>query len=161
LRTRKFPSAGRLAAASLAMALALPSVLRAEDFCGDIAYLIEQSRAGFAGISSGVEKGGMTLLDASECAVSTSSIPKSYSCTWAFDFRAGATYETYEEIRARLDGCIGEASTTRDDRGVNHPDFYAARHYLLKQTDISVSIKDKGELRKTFVFLRVRAADPG
>ena len=138
-------------------------VARAEDFCTSIDDLIEQSRSQFVDITglpkdqSGDHDATLTLAGASYCAVTKRSKRSLYHCGWEFPHRAEQAYETFDAFVEAAHDCIGPQATVHSDQGVNHPDFYDARRFEMKEAEVSVSVKDKGALGRTFVFIRVRS----
>ena len=80
-----------------------------------------------------------------------------YHCGWEFPHRAEQAYETLDAFVEAAHDCIGPQATVHSDQGVNHPDFYDARRFEMKEAEVSVSVKDKGALGRTFVFIRVRS----
>ncbi len=137
-------------------------VAQAEDFCTSIDRLIDQSRSDFSEIAdkpkgdTGDHEVTLTLAGASYCTVTKQSKSNWYHCGWEFPHRATRAYDTFDELVSRLNDCIGQQATLHEDQSVNHPDFYALRRFELQQADVSVSVKDKGALGSTFVFIRVQ-----
>ena len=100
----------------------------------------------------------LTLAGASSCLVTKKSAQPSYHCAWEFPYRAAPAYDTFDDLVDRLDQCIGRQATLHSDRSVNHPDFYALRRFEMEQAQVSVSVKDKAALDRTFVFVRVQGS---
>ena len=152
----------RLPVTAAAIFSATLGVAHAQDFCAKVDRLIDQSQSGFSKIAAkpkgnaGDHDVTLTLAGASYCSVTRKSKRNWYHCAWEFPHRAKQAYETFEEIAGKLTACIGGRATLHSDRSVNHPDYYASRRYELKQADVSVSVKDKGALGSTFVFVRVQ-----
>ena len=148
--------------ASIMVFLATIGVAQARDFCADIDYLIDQSGSRFADImdkpngNAGDHDVTLALAGASYCSVTKKSKSSSYQCAWEFPYRAQQAYDTFDELVRGVNGCIGERATLHSDRNVNHPDFYALRQYETEQAVVSVSVKDKSALSRTFVFIRVQ-----
>jgi len=147
--------------------LAALGAARAEDFCANIDSLIDQSRSGFAAIAdkpkgdTGDREARLTLAGASTCLVTRKAKRSWYRCAWAFPYRAKRAADTFDALAGKLDGCLARRATPHGDRSVNHPDSYAARRYELEQADVSLSVKDKAGLGKTFVFIRVQGRNGG
>ena len=152
----------RLSVLSAMIFLATLGVAQAQDLCANVDRLIDQSQSGFSKIAAkpkgnaGDHDVTLTLAGASYCTVTKRSKRNWYQCAWEFPHRAEQAYETFEEIAGKLNACIGERATLHSDRSVNHPDYYSSRRYELKRADVSVSVKDKGALGSTFVFVRVQ-----
>ena len=75
------------------------------------------------------------------------------ACRATFDLGVPASRETYEALRREIATCPGLVAAEQD-QGVNHPDFYDAWAYTLPDGAMTLSIKDKSALGKTFVVLR-------
>jgi hypothetical protein len=78
-------------------------------------------------------------------------------CYWSFEFRAPQSVAAFNAVVDAMPGCLEGAAAGPQDQGVNHPNSYDLRRFRDASGQVSVSIKDKGELQKTFVFLRVDA----
>lgn len=73
-------------------------------------------------------------------------------CQWGFDFRAEAASAFYDSLRAEAETCLTAAPPTAD-QPVNHPDSFFLAEFVTEQSRLSVSLKDKGALQQSFVFL--------
>lgn len=78
---------------------------------------------------------------------------RALSCSWPFDYRAQAATDTFVELLDTTTQCLNTDGLT--DQGVNHPDSYDLRTFETDSMQVSISIKDKGALQQTFIFLRV------
>ncbi len=78
---------------------------------------------------------------------------KSLHCMWRFDYRAPEATFAFDALTARVQTCASEPGAK--DTDVNHPDFYDLRVFQVADGDIGVSLKDKGALRQTLVFLNI------
>ena len=142
--------------------LAMIGVSQAQDLCTNIDYLIDQSQSEFVKIlgephgDAGNYYVTRTLSSASYCFVTRKSKMNWYHCGWEFPYRAKHAYDTFDEFVRKMTGCIGQRATVHTDQSVNHPDYYSLRRYQMEQAEVSVSIKDKVSLGKTFVFIRVQ-----
>ncbi len=143
--------------------LTTTGVAQAQDFCTDLQVLMDQSRAQFAEIAgkpsgnAGDHEATLTLTGASYCTVTKKSKRSTYLCGWEFPHRAEHAYGTFDGFVRKVDDCIGRQATVHSDQSVNHPDYYASRRYEMEQAEVSVSVKDKGALGSTFVFVRVQS----
>lgn len=79
---------------------------------------------------------------------------RSVHCMWAFEYREQAASLAFEQLIAGVEQC-GAQGLGRD-QNVSHPDYYDLRRYELGGRGVSVSLKDKGALQQTLVFLNVR-----
>lgn len=90
----------------------------------------------------------------SDCAVSLDlSGAKALNCAWDFPFRDGTAREVFAGTLARLQVCFGADATL--DQPVNHPDFYDLRVFQTELGEVGLSLKDKGALQRSYVFLRI------
>ena len=76
------------------------------------------------------------------------------SCHWVFDFRDAEARAFAADIWDTLKVCRDGVSLEEDQR-VNHPDSYDLQSWRTREGTYSISIKDKGALNQTFVFLRL------
>ena len=79
-------------------------------------------------------------------------------CYSEHGFRSDQATKLAERIEAEIAICFN-APARQADAGVNHPDSYAARWFDVDGARISLSVKDKGALDKTLVFLRIADAE--
>lgn len=75
------------------------------------------------------------------------------SCHWTFGFRDPAALTFADELWTELTVCRGGAHRA-DDQRVNHPDSYDLREWAAERGVYAISVKDKGALNSTLVFLR-------
>ena len=142
--------------------LAMIGVTQARDLCTDIDYLIDQAQSEFAKIvgepngDAGDYSVTRTLSGASYCFVTKKSKRNWYHCSWEFPYRAKDAFDTFDEFVREMSECIGQHATVHADQSVNHPDYYSLRRYEMEQAEVSVSVKDKVSLGRTFVFIRVQ-----
>ncbi len=54
--------------------------------------------------------------------------------------------------------CFEGISKALTDEGVDHPDSYYQRQYMLENVAVSVSIKDQIRLQETYVFVGIQGA---
>ncbi|MEH6647967.1 hypothetical protein [Sulfitobacter sp.] len=84
---------------------------------------------------------------------------KSLHCMWAFAYRSDAATEAFETLLRQVANCGGES--VMRDQDVNHPDFYDLHLFTFADSTVGVSLKDKGALSQTLVFLTfVKVAKP-
>lgn len=76
-------------------------------------------------------------------------------CGWTFDYRAIDAQTAFEQTIAAVTSCLGPSARVTPDQDVNHPDFYDLQTFTTEDNTISVSLKDKGALQQTLVFVRV------
>ena len=118
-------------------------------------------------IASSVASAACGTLDALDDVVEKRAGPQGWNCSGiltlsgadgavcyqAFDFRDAAANELAQVIWGEIKECR-DGSAMPQDAQVNHPDSYDLRAWTSGDRIYSVSVKDKGALRKTFVFLR-------
>jgi hypothetical protein len=135
---------------------------QARDLCESIKQLIDQSHAGFLDImdepdtDAGDHDVNLILTDASYCRVTKTSKRSSYHCGWEFPHRAQTAYDAFDDFARRVDRCIGQHAAQHSDQSVNHPDTHALRRFETPSAEVSVSVKDKSALGRTFVFIRIQ-----
>lgn len=125
------------------LALAAPALA---DTCDDLNALRADQAA------------SVPLIAQADCAtVLTLGAGAALHCNWAHPFRAASAQDQFDELVAQVSACMGPATEKPRDLAVNHPDSYDLRQYSDDQGSIAISLKDKGALQQTLVFLRVGA----
>ncbi|MEP6266757.1 MAG: hypothetical protein ABJ139_05415 [Paracoccaceae bacterium] len=76
-------------------------------------------------------------------------------CFWSFPYRSDAARAFFEGTVKDISECTMVTSEPLDESAVNHPDSYDLRRFEEGGKVISISLKDKGALQKTVVFLRM------
>ncbi len=79
---------------------------------------------------------------------------RAYHCGWAFAYRSSRASETFNMLNRDIRRCLGPLETGMKDVHVNHPDSYDLRQYFKDGVTISLALKDKASLQKTYVLLR-------
>lgn len=80
-----------------------------------------------------------------------------YFCALEYEFRARAARQMYEELAKELTHCFGTDAVVPSGPAVNHPDSYDQTVVAVEGRQVSVALKDKGALQKTYVFVRLPA----
>lgn len=80
---------------------------------------------------------------------------KVMNCHWAFAFRDDQARAMFDALVEQIQACDGTRTVLEQDQRVNHPDSYDLRKFVYTDISIDVSLKDKGALQQTFVFLRI------
>ena len=75
-------------------------------------------------------------------------------CYWTFAFRSDAAREWFAEHAELLRQCA-DGPVSVEGATVNHPDSFDQMTAKVEDRDVSLSLKDKGALSQTLVFLRV------
>lgn len=76
-------------------------------------------------------------------------------CAWGFGYRAPEAAAAFTGVLEAMTTCFGPQIAV--DAAVNHPDSFDLRQFDIAGGAASVSLKDKGALQETFVFIRVSA----
>ena len=82
----------------------------------------------------------------------------SINCAWPFAYRASDATQAFDALIDDVPACFETQQAAINDKDVNHPDFYDLRIFEVPEGEIGISLKDKGGLQKTYVFLRVTPA---
>ena len=99
------------------------------------------------------------LPDAEKCMMAQSlSGGNAYHCSWKFPYRDVAANVTFNTFNQMMRDCFSDGVEAIEDLGVNHPDSYHQRQFFVDQAVVRVSIKDKGTLQETYVFISVQGA---
>ena len=77
-------------------------------------------------------------------------------CALEFPYRSQAATDAFDALLIDLTTCLGPTAIMTADQTVNHPDAYDLREFVLDGRSYAVSIKDKGALQQTLVFVRVQ-----
>jgi len=77
-------------------------------------------------------------------------------CSWSFGYRAQAAEIVFRGLLDAVTACLGPDAVMTTDTSVNHPDTYTLRTFSLDGQEISLSLKDKGALQQSLVFVRVQ-----
>ena len=127
----------------------------AEITCGDLQKLTSLAQDNFEySTRSSAEP---PRLGADECSIALGEArTQIYFCSWRFDYRSGEARQFFGELERRLIACLKPSSPARDDQPVNHPDSFIQQTYAVNGVDLSMSVKDKSPLQKTFVFFRMQ-----
>lgn len=80
------------------------------------------------------------------------------NCNWSFAYRSEAALAAFESVIAEVTECLGPDAVQSTDQQVNHPDAYDLRMFQVDGQEFAVSLKDKGALQQTLIFLRVPIA---
>ena len=76
-------------------------------------------------------------------------------CVLEFSYRSEDAARVFEALVQEITACVGRSATVTTDQSVNHPDAYDLREFQNGTQAYAVSIKDKGALQQTLVFVRV------
>lgn len=80
-----------------------------------------------------------------------------YFCSWSFPFRSGEARQLFTALNEQIGSCLNIGPATASDKPVNHPDSFWLNTFRLKKSELSISVKDKSNLDKSLLFLRVQS----
>ena len=127
----------------------------AEITCGDVQKLASLAQQNFA--KSADHFGDLPRLGADECSIALGEAgARIYFCSYGFDYRSGQARQFFGELERELIACLKPSSAPQVDQRVNHPDSFVQQTYSVDGVDLSMSVKDKSPLQKTFVFFRMQ-----
>lgn len=140
-----------------AFALSLGSPVQAEGLCNTLGDLLA-----FAGAEQIGAKIEITKQSGSAtCTLARSHLmPPAAHCNWAYPFRSPQATGAFEALFDEVAVCLGPDATPTSDDGVNHPDTYDLRRFEGQGMAVDVSLKDKGALQQSYVFLKVGPLNP-
>ncbi len=81
-------------------------------------------------------------------------------CNWPHPYRADTAQAQFDALIALTTGCLGAGAVQPQDLAVNHPDFYDLRQFSDALGEVAISLKDKGALDQTYVFMRFSPPTP-
>ncbi|WP_162798547.1 hypothetical protein [Sulfitobacter sp. SK012] len=154
---RPFAPPARNFAMIVAASLVFSGQARADGFCNDLHIFAKQA----VSIDHDVLVPPSLMPNSAPPTCGTSrglSGNSSVHCYWAFDYRSKAARMSFERLHADVSNCAGPSAAPDHEASVNHPDSYQLHQFELDQDKISISLKDKGALQKTLVFLRIERA---
>ena len=130
----------------------------ADGFCRDLATLLGLAEHNDPSTTSIITMGlPSSLSTQTKCSRSLSQTgAHAINCAWPFSYRSAEAQAAFGDILSELSKCLGTNASESQDLGVNHPDFYDLREFRFDRGEVGVSIKDKGALQQTYVFLRVQ-----
>ncbi len=85
----------------------------------------------------------------------------SLHCAWAFPYRSAAATEAFATLDTRLRSCLSARPAKSARQPVNHPDSFHQREYDTVKTSLSLALKDKAALNRTYLFLGVTTTRRG
>ncbi len=109
---------------------------------GDVRISLPDAAAGTASCRSSLALGGA----------------RSLNCHWTFAYRSDEAQTAFEGATSSLERCFNGQAQPIADQAVNHPDFYDLKVFQHPQGEVGISLKDKGALAQTLIFLRVAPA---
>jgi len=133
----------------------------AGSICDDLQRSIDESVSGFATIEHELIDGAanewsttFVIRGASDCSLTRDVKRASYQCEWEYELGDTAARTALAAMTNEVASCLGQSSSRGDD-SVNHPDFFAAQYFEIDHGQVSVSLKDKNALAKTYVTVGV------
>ena len=129
--------------------------------CADVRFLVEQSTTNFSSIRKETkgEPGGLqttfVLEGAEYCLIIEQVKTDSYRCTWKYSYGDKLAGEDFEKLASGIRECLGSGVIVREDMAVNHPDTYESYLLTLPGTAARISLKDKIEMKSTYVSFTI------
>jgi hypothetical protein len=132
----------------------------ADTFCADVEALTGSGASG-ATQAFVLPKGlsaAMTVSErAAECRTSLALSGGSHvHCNWSFGYRSDQAKQVFQGLISAVATCLGPEAAMTTESSVNHPDAYDLRMFDRGGQEFAVSLKDKGALQQTLVFVRVQ-----
>ena len=75
------------------------------------------------------------------------------TCYWVHDYRAPSARIQFDLMQGQIESCLGKDAALPADLAVNHPDSFILNQYAGQGLQVSLSLKDKGGLNQTLIFL--------
>lgn len=145
---------------SITLIFVSASIAQAGSFCTKLEEIAKYPSAHTQTITPSVlfpESFSKPAIAASEAACKISATSQyMLTCTWQFSYRAAEATSTFDTLRGLAQSCADDPAGFTKDQNVNHPDYYEAYYFGFNENTLSVSIKDKGALQKTYVVLRMK-----
>lgn len=123
----------------------LSAILAASPALADCAGLLKRDAAAAASLFA---------PDTAICPTAQQTTGEALFCYSEHPFRSETALIRAEQLETELSACFAAVPTIADVT-VNHPDSYDVRHFNVQGARISLSVKDKGALGKTLIFLRI------
>ncbi len=141
--------------AALLLAPATAGAAAAQDLCAEIAPLVALAGSPADRGSQGKCNAEVPGLGDASCQVANRSGGSISYCQWVFPYRSVEATATFRDFARQLESCFGTEAVQGAGPGVNHPDSYAQRRYTAGPASVSLSLKDKAALDRTYVFVIV------
>lgn len=137
--------------AGLAMPIAVADPRYSASICAETKGLVARALSNFEGEA-------LTPLSGAETCRTARALSgaQTYHCAWKFPYRSAAASRVFDSFSRALKDCFPQEAQGAADQAVNHPDSYDLRQYMVGEVDVSVSLKDKGALQQTYVFIGVQ-----
>ena len=137
-----------------AFVLLAPNNATAENVCGNVSLLLSQVEAGTADKPE-TPTAGFFKTPAEACLQSLSETgARSHHCRWPFEYRDVQANNSFKVILSAFQNCYAGDNAPTKDQDVNHPDYYDLRSFQTANGTLFLSLKDKGALQKTYLFIR-------
>jgi hypothetical protein len=132
-----------------AMTVVFGTSAQADLFCENLNGIMNGSIHPSAGVTDVVSSQG------AQCSTTLSMNGQTSSnCHWAYEFRADDATNAFETLSDQVAECL-QVTDSQSDQGVSHPDTYDLRIFSSARGEVGVSLKDKGAIQQTLVFLRI------
>ncbi len=136
---------------AILLSLLIPTPMMGQGLwdCGGMARLTQAATAGFQAPLPQVP--GAEWCRTARSATGATTL----HCAWGFDFRDPKARAMFDGMGQAITECYPNHTEAGPDQTVNHPDSFDLRQFDLDGVAVSLSLKDKGALGKTYVFLGV------
>jgi hypothetical protein len=125
----------------------------ADTFCADVEALTGSGATQALALPEGLSAAMTVSERAAECRTSLALSGGSHvHCNWSFGYRS----DQAEQVFQGLINVMAPDATMTTDSSVNHPDAYDLRMFDRGGQEFAVSLKDKGALQQTLVFVRAQ-----
>lgn len=134
--------------------LVFPAVTTVQDFCASLDRFMQPVTAD----TKNGEPVALPVPASPKPVCGTSMAPTgeiSRHCHWSFDYRSAAAKDAFAATFDAATSCLAQKETSQSAPDVNHPDSYDLRAFEVDGGTLSVSLKDKGQLQQTLIFLRM------
>lgn len=129
----------------------------ADTFCADVEALTGSGATQALVLPDGLSSAMTVSERTAECRTSLALSGGSHvHCNWSFGYRSDQAKQVFQELNSAMATCLGPEATMATDSSVNHPDAYDLRMFDRGGQEFAVSLKDKGALQQTLVFVRVQ-----
>ena len=127
----------------------------ADTFCADVEALTGSGAMQALVLPEGLSAAMTVSERAAECRTSLALSGGSHvHCNWSFGYRSDQAEQVFQGLINAMATCLAPDAAMTTDSSVNHPDAYDLRMFDRGGQEFAVSLKDKGALQQTLVFVR-------
>lgn len=159
--------AALLTTALVGIALIMLALRPTVGICKDLDRLGQDAATGFDATRdelidapSGEWSTSLGLTNTSDCSVYVDPARALYVCQWEYPLGDPEAESQYDSLSKRVAECVGNTTSEQADARVNHPDLWASTYFATPYGEVSVSLKDKNALGRSFVTVGIDAVIP-